>query len=879
MFQIGVSDCSDLYYFLLSLIMALIGSWIAQDYISKLILSKVKLNLFNLYFLASGAGIIIWSITIIGLLGYQCPIIPQFDIVLIATSFIFWSVGILFVFYINTLDNKSKTIYVISGLIFAIAITSVHFIGIYSIQHLGELEFNWILVIVSFGFALITAFSSLLYFNNQRSHKKGEKRGFYHKLVRSFLIGLPLVAVQYVLLAATSFNSEEEYIHSINMDYSRMAYYIGLATLLIFISIIIVIYVDRERIILKKKLVDEKYQSLFHSSPLIVLELDNQGKIIDVNQTFLMMTRYTREDVIKQDIYGLFLPKNKVQLQSAIQEALSENPTFKELSIVKKSGDPIDLTVTLLPIIQNLGMPGFYLIGKDVSEKNEVVRKLRRAEDNLKDIIKNQLSVINKFKKDGSCYVHTVIDGQLLYKLGLPPSTLISIKLNELPLSDEMYQFHLKQYDKAWSGEEVTYESYYKNFNLLSFLKPVIKDGKTVEVISTIVDITQQKMVEKEMLIAKEEADQASRAKSDFLSKMNHELRTPLNGVLGFTQVLEMDKDLTEEQRSHVKEILFAGRHLSNLINSVLDLSRNDSGLMHFKMEEVLIQPILQQSIRMVESQATELKVNLILNDLTTKSSIVWADSTKLRQLFINLLDNSIKYNSNNGSVFINTIEDEKYVYITIKDTGIGIGKGELKKVFEPFYRSVNMRNNIPGAGIGLSIVNQIIQEFNGSISLTSELGKGTKLDIKIPLLLSEEENKEHSEMKAINYHLNIPFSKILYIEDNNMNRSLIENLFRNEHEKIMILYAKTGREGLELLNKEDIDLILLDVSLSDMNGLEIIDILRGKEKNQVPIIVVSANASSDDIEKALSVGCSEYITKPIDVGLLFKLLNQYLRR
>lgn len=879
MFQIGFSDCSDLYYFLLSLIMALIGSWIAQDYISKLILAKVKLNLFNLYFLASGAGIIIWSITIIGLLGFQCPIMPQFDLVLIATSFVFWSVGILFVFYINTLNKQSKTIYVISGLIFAIAIISVHFIGIYSIKHLGEIEFNWILVIASFGFALITAFSSLFYFNNQRTYGKSKKRGFYHRLVRSFLIGLPLVAVQYVLLAATSFNSEDEHIHYINMDYNDMAYYIGLATLLVFISIIIVIYVDRERIILKKKLVVEKYQSLFHSSPLIVLELDNQGKIIDVNQTFLMMIGYTREDVIKQDIYGLFLPSNKLLLQTAIQEAFSENPIFKEMSIVQKSGEPIDMNVTVLPIIQNFGILGFYLIGKDVSEKNEVVRKLRRAEDNLKDIIKNQLSVINKFKKEGSCYVHTVIDGQLLYKLGLTPSALIRTKLKELPLSEEMYQFHLKQYDKAWSGEEVTYESYYKNFSLLSFLKPVIKDGKTVEVISTIVDITQQKMVEKEMLIAKEEADQANRAKSDLLSKMNHELRTPLNGVLGFTQVLEMDKDLTVEQRSHVNEILIAGRHLSNLISSVLDLSRIDSGSMHFKMEEVLIQPILQQSIRMVESQATELKVNLMVNDLTTKSSIVWADSTKLRQLFINLLDNSIKYNRNNGSVFIHTIEDEKYIYITIKDTGIGIGKDELKKVFDPFYRSANMRNNIPGAGIGLSIVKQIIQEFDGSISLNSELGKGTKLDIKIPLLLSEEETKEHSEMKEMNYHLNIPFSKILYIEDNNMNRSLIANLFRNEHEKLMFLYAKTGKEGLEIFNKEDIDLILLDISLADMNGLEIIDKIRGKEKNQVPIIVVSANASSDDIEKAMSVGCNEYVTKPIDAGFLFKLLNQYLRR
>lgn len=876
MFHIGHSNCSDLFYFITSVAIAFLGSWLAQDYMSKINSSTIKLKFTNLLFLSLGLGMMMWSMNLVGLLSYQCPFIPTFDPIIILVSFLVGTVGSFFALYRVTTDEKNQ--FYLSGLIFATTIMSVHLIGIFSMQHLGEMTLSWVLVLLSFAFSLLTAFAAfyILRIPNGKIHSN-KLKFFLKKMGKTVMIVGPLLGVQYTLLAATSYTSTEPYLEYMDVDYQRIVFYAGFAIILIFFSLITAIFVDRERMILKTNLVDEKFKSLFHSSPLMVLELDQKGMITEVNTTFIEKMGYRSEEVVNQDVLSLFSPKDTRELQNLLEDALSKGSTFIDLDIIDKNGYRIETSITCLPISQENEIIGIYLVAKDMTQRNEAFRKQQKAEEDLRDILKNQLGLINKFKKEGNRFVYTLADGQLLNKWGLTPTDILGKGLEELPLSQEMYHFHSEQYEKAWKGSVVTYESSFSHFSLLSSLKPVIKDGKTIEVISTVVDITQQKMVERQMLLAKEEADQANKAKSDFLSKMSHELRTPLNGVLGFTQILEMDHDLTEVQRSHTREILTAGRHLLNLINSVLDLARIESGKLNFEMEEVLLHSILQQSIRMVDSFATESQISISYTK-PSMNPVVIADSTKLRQLFINLLDNSIKYNIPNGSVDIMMYQENDDICVRIEDTGIGISKDELQAVFEPFYRSKLLKNSIPGAGIGLSLVDQIIKGFDGAIYLNSEVGKGTTVMIKLPLSTSEETIIENQQDEKIKHHLNIPYSTVLYIEDNEMNQSVIQHLLGNESQ-INLLIASTGKEGLEIIQKEKIDLVLLDIGLPDMSGLEVTEKLRVKEKSNVPIIALSANAIKMDMENALSAGCNEYLTKPLDVTLLFKILEQYLRR
>ena len=873
-----ILDYKHLFYLGVVVIINFIGFFLGQMYIRRLISSDGKFRILTLILMAIGSGCAQWSIVLIGLIGYQDPHTPTFDFVLLGISLLFGSMGLLFTFYNLTLGNKTKANRLIAGLIFSLTIISMHLTGIYSIGHLGQIHFDWFRLLVALCFSIILTLVAPYYIQYAKCMSLRRIRYLALATVCSIVMSILVIGVQYSLLSATTFISDQSNVSFYDGDHKHIALFIGIAALFIFINFLFLVYMDRENMKTSKNLVDEKFKSLFHSTPIMVIEVDEKGVIREVNETLLYLLGYTEEEVKRQYVHFLFMKEQERDIEKALNDAKSDMNSFIEIQIVKKNGELIDFNFIFIPIKNGEKIIGLYLMGRDVSKRNEAFRKQQEIENDMRDLVRNQLCIINKFKKEGSRFVHTLVDGQFLYKVGLVPSDILGKALEELPISSEMYHFHLKQYEKAWNGAEVIYENSINGLNLLSSLKPIVKDGKTVEVVSTIVDITKQKMVEKELLVAKEEADKANRAKSEFLSKLSHELRTPLNGVLGFAQVLDMEPNLTKTQHSHVYEILSAGRHLLKLIDSILDLSRIEAGNLRFEMEEVSVNYVLQQSVKMVEPLAEKMDLKLYFNE-QANDPIVWADSTKLRQLFLNLLDNSIKYNKRNGKIFLHTYEENNHICISIKDTGIGIPREDIKKVFDPFYRSGSHKSQIPGAGIGLALVQQILHRFNGTIKLSSNFGEGTQVLVKIPLIHSNNKNEFSLHKEAEKANLTISHCTILYIEDNEMNRELMRNVLNEKNQKLNLLIAPTGKKGLEMFRSMHIDLILLDLGLPDINGLEFIDIIRNEDKSNVPIVVLSANAIKEDIENALKVGCNHYLTKPIDVGELFEVLNYYLRR
>lgn len=855
--------------------MAILGSLIILEYATKKKLDRTESKLSSIILMSISIGVIVWIMNIIGIIGLQCHHIPKFNKVLLVISFLFSTMGSLFAFYILNIKNKTKFQYVISALVLAVAFISTHFVGIFSLDIPGDnLHIHWGNFLMSFSFALLTSFISLYFIYIPYNPKGNNTKHFIKQTTKSLIMGGLLTSMQYTLLhAVTIVQLKDQKIDPVDTHVQFIAFYIGLAAIFIFISFIFTINSDRERIVSQKRIADEKFKSLFHLSPFLVLELSKEGIIQDVNQAFLTKVGYSLENVKNESITSLLLPEDKELIQSFLRSSVDQSNEIEEIKLVSSDGSLFPISCNLLPIKTGTSTLGIYFVAKDISDQKKAQKKKQRAENELKEILRNQLCVINKFKKEGNHFVHTLIDGQLLYKVGLTPEDFIGKSLEELPLSHDMYLFHLQQYQKAWSGQEVTYESLLRGLTLLSTLKPVVNRGKVVEVVSTIVDITKQKQAEREMLIAKERADKANNAKTVFLSKMSHELRTPLNGVLGFTQVLEMDEGLTEVQRAHVKEILTAGRHLLNLINSILDLERIESNNLSFSMKEVLLNSILEESLRILEQTAMEQNIHLI-NNLSEQNYIVWADITKVKQVFINILENAIKYNKKGGKIVVNLTHEKDMVAVHIKDTGIGIPKEEIEKVFNPFYRGRSIDFNISGAGIGLSLVKQIVEKLNGEIIIKSDYN-GTLVTVKLPrvkddLVVIEEKDQRKST-------LHVPYSTILYIEDNDMNRSLMKDLLKYES-NIKLLFASTGKEGLEIIKNKSINLILLDINLPDMSGLDVVGAVREKEKSNIPIIAISANALQEDIEKSIAFGCNDYITKPIDIHLLYKLLNDYLK-
>ena len=260
----------------------------------------------------------------------------------------------------------------------------------------------------------------------------------------------------------------------------------------------------------------------------------------------------------------------------------------------------------------------------------------------------------------------------------------------------------------------------------------------TVTILSgTIQDITERKMYEQSLTKAKEDAEISNRSKSEFLSRMSHELRTPLNGVLGFAQLLEMTP-LDEKQDSFVGEIKEAGDHLLNLIGELLDLSRIESGNLEIVLQKIDLSSIIQKAVNIIQSQATESKINLV--NKCDSSYMIIADITRLKQILVNLLSNAVKYNRQNGSIIISCEKIDNIVKITIKDTGLGIPQDQQENIFIPFERVDAKYSGIDGTGIGLSISRQLVELMNGKIGVKSTLGTGSKFWIELPL--ANDENK-----------------------------------------------------------------------------------------------------------------------------------------
>ncbi|MDH5437114.1 MAG: ATP-binding protein, partial [Gammaproteobacteria bacterium] len=395
-------------------------------------------------------------------------------------------------------------------------------------------------------------------------------------------------------------------------------------------------------------------------------------------------------------------------------------------------------------------------------------------------------------------------------------------------------------------------------------------------------DISEERASKNALINAKEEAERANEAKTDFLSRMSHELRTPLNAILGFTQVLEMNDNghLHAEDQLHIKEVYKAGNHLLELVNEVLDLAKIESGSLNLSMEPVNIHDVLEDCHILMRPVATERGISLTCADSPCKEKYVLADRTRMKQVMLNLISNAIKYNQSGGSVNIACEpSDNNFIRLSVKDTGPGISTEHQNEMFKPFNRLWAKNSTIEGTGIGLVITKSFVEKMNGKIGLESTLGTGSTFwfelqQTEIPKHINGLSNITHFNSYNVNKdcrHI------ILYIEDNPANLRLVTSVLKHEKD-IQILTAHEPHLGLEIARIHKPALILLDINLPMIDGYEVLKRLKASaETRDIPVIAVSANAMHSDIKKGISAGFDDYITKPIDVRKLQVTVHGYL--
>ena len=392
----------------------------------------------------------------------------------------------------------------------------------------------------------------------------------------------------------------------------------------------------------------------------------------------------------------------------------------------------------------------------------------------------------------------------------------------------------------------------------------------------------------KELEIALARAESANSAKTTFLNNMSHDIRTPMNAIIGFTSLAQDNIDNKEQVKEYLEKINTSGKHLLNLINDILDMSRIESGSVKLDLNPVYIPEVLNELQTMIQELLNEKKQRLRIEKQDIQHAYVMTDKLRLNQILLNLLSNSIKYTPEGGNITIRLTEKpcqsiNSVIYeFSIKDDGIGMSREFMQHIFDAFSRERTVSvNGIQGTGLGMAITKNIVDMMGGTIKVNSEEGRGSTFTVTLKFPLADESVQyvPQSNTEQCDYSN----KRILLVEDNELNREIAMALL--EETGITIDVATDGIEAVEIINEAPesyYDLILMDIQMPRMDGYTAtreIRTLSNNNKANIPIVAMTANAFEEDRKKAFEVGMNGHIAKPIDLSAIVSTLNPILKK
>jgi PAS domain S-box-containing protein len=405
---------------------------------------------------------------------------------------------------------------------------------------------------------------------------------------------------------------------------------------------------------------------------------------------------------------------------------------------------------------------------------------------------------------------------------------------------------------------------------------PILKNDNFNGIIVVLTDIRQLKEKEEEIKKAKEKAEASDKLKSEFLANMSHEIRTPMNGIMGFIKLLKREGAADDMWEHYVDIIYQSSNQLLRIINDIVDYSKIQAGHYEIDQDEIFLDKFIMNIRDMFnEEKVTYGKNNLEIHARTTGKDTelsVFSDERKLKQILSNLMENALKF-TNEGYIEIGCLPKESSVEFYVKDTGLGIAKDKHEIIFEKFRQADGTSTrNYGGTGLGLAITKKLAELLGGEIHVDSSPGEGSTFSISFPFQVKENKDIDSFSFKTTNY--NWKNKKILIVEDDYTSYLYFENLL--EPTDAEILHAENAEKGWDIYSRKMPDVILMDIRLEKMTGLDLTRKIREKDK-KTTIIAQTAYAMTDDKKKCLSAGCDDYITKPVDIESLFIKLDNYL--
>ncbi len=568
-----------------------------------------------------------------------------------------------------------------------------------------------------------------------------------------------------------------------------------------------------------------------------------------------------------------------------------------ELTYIRKDGSrfPAVVSVTALRDAEKV-IIGYLLIGTDNTARKQVEAEQKKLDQRLRDqqfytrsLIESNIDALITTDPSG-----IITDGnkQMEALTGCTRDELIGAPFKNYFTDPERAEAAIKLVlsEKKVTNYELTARARDGKQTVVSYNASTFYDrDRTLQgVFAAARDVTERKSFEQalqesnvEMESAKSAAEKANLAKSDFLSAMSHELRSPLNAILGFAQLMESASPLpTDSQKESIAQILQAGWHLLKLINEILDLAVIESGKVSLSLEPVSLCEVLSECQAMMDAQAIQHGIQMTF-PVMDKPSFVWADQTRLKQIIINLLSNAIKYNKANGTVIVKCeVQESDRIRIIVNDTGAGLVPDKIAQLFQPFNRLGQEASGVAGTGIGLVVTKQLVELMDGVIGVESSVDVGSQFWVELRSTAAPDLRVEQSKQSAPYLPPspdNLIQSSLLYIEDNPANMKLVVQLIELRLD-IKLLTAVNGTLGIELARAFQPDMILMDINLPGISGIEALKILREDPCTaHIPVVALSANAMLRDIDLGLEVGFFRYLTKPIRVKEFMETLDVVL--
>jgi PAS domain S-box-containing protein len=618
------------------------------------------------------------------------------------------------------------------------------------------------------------------------------------------------------------------------------------------------------------------FEQFFWSSSDLMSVVDLDANFVLVNPAYRHILGWETEGLIGQSCRDYFHPDDLERATAAFAPINGVVPNVAELDLRQRCHDG---TYRWMKWTIRKDNDLYYAVGHDITQRRETydalvtsMEKSRAIFDAAVDsiiVIDATLKIIEASPSSDSTFAFSreETEGRAALDFVHPEDRALILEALERGfVNDEVMNVRFRGLHT--DGRWVSIESRGR----------VLRDAEGAPTGAVIIsrDVSDSVEAERALQQAKIEAEEANVAKSEFMSRMSHELRTPLNSVLGFAQILQMELQSPSELEM-IGYIVKSGGYLLELINEVLDISRVESGSIAVSLELVSIDALVTECVAFVTSDALAAGVELI--DRCGSERMVRADPQHLKQVLVNLLSNAIKYNRIGGTVTLTCDEDAGRVRLSVSDTGPGVEPHLHERLFAPFDRLDADAKGIEGTGLGLALSKGLMEAIGGSLGVISEPGVGSTFWLELPLATTSTNFAETElDVTPSTPGNESRLATVLYIEDNIGNVRLLERLLAHRP-SIAFITTMQGSEGFEMALEHRPDLILLDVHMPDLSGYEVLALLRGDERTaSIPVVMLSADASHEQVQRFRDAGARDYLTKPLDLQNFLDQLDGYLR-